>query len=80
MFRRAGLHDVRVIPLAMCLSGAAGFAIYQQLNQGTIDRARQAGQVTAEEAAAWWIALTRAAETETFFSAVLSFIAAGRMP
>jgi len=80
LFRRAGLHDVQVIPQAKCLSGAAGFAIYQQLNQGTIDRARQAGQVTAEEAAAWWIALTRAAETETFFSAVLGFIAAGRKP
>jgi ubiquinone/menaquinone biosynthesis C-methylase UbiE len=78
LFRRAGLRDVRVIPHAICLSGAAGFAIYEQLNQGTIDRARQAGQVTAEEVAAWWAALTRAAETETFFSAVLGFIAAGR--
>ena len=80
LFRRAGLQDVRVIPLAMCLSGASGFAIYRQLNQGTIERAMQAGQVTAEETAAWWFALTRAAENETFFSAVLGFIAAGRKP
>jgi ubiquinone/menaquinone biosynthesis C-methylase UbiE len=80
LFRRAGLRDVRVIPHAICLSGAAGFAIYQQLNQGTIDRARQVGQVTADEVAAWWAALTRAAEAETFFSAVLGFIAAGRKP
>lgn len=80
LFRRAGLQDVRVLPQAMCLSGAAGFAIYEQLNRGTIDRARQAGQVTADEAAAWWSALTGAAETETYFSAVLGFIAAGRKP
>ncbi len=80
LLRRAGLHDVQVIPHAICLSGAAGFAIYQQLNQGTIDRAGQAGQITAEEVAAWWAALTRAAEAETFFSAVLGFIAAGRKP
>ena len=80
LFRRAGLRDVRVIPHAICLSGAAGFAIYQQLNQGTIDRARQAGQLTAGEVADWWPALSRAAETETFFSAGLGFIAAGRKP
>ena len=33
LFRRAGLRDVRVIPHAICLSGAAGFAIYQQLTR-----------------------------------------------
>jgi ubiquinone/menaquinone biosynthesis C-methylase UbiE len=78
LFRQAGLQDVRVIPHAICFSGAAGFAIYQQLNQGTIDRAVHAGQITAEEVTGWWAALTRAAEAETFFSAVLGFIAAGR--
>ena len=80
MFRRAGLRDVRVVPHVICLSGAAGFAVYQQLNRGTIDRARQAGQVTAEEVAAWWAALERAGETEMFFTAVLGFIAAGCKP
>jgi ubiquinone/menaquinone biosynthesis C-methylase UbiE len=80
LFRRAGLRDVRVVPHAICFSGAAGFAVYQQLNRGTIDRARQSGQVTADEVAAWWGAMTRAAEAETFFSAVLGFIAAGRKP
>jgi ubiquinone/menaquinone biosynthesis C-methylase UbiE len=80
LFKRAGLRDVRVIPHAICFSGAAGFAVYQQLNRGTIDRAVHAGQVTADEVAAWWAALTRAAEAETFFSAVLGFIAAGRKP
>jgi ubiquinone/menaquinone biosynthesis C-methylase UbiE len=80
LFRRAGLQDVRVIPHALCFSGAAGFAVYQQLNRGTIDRARQAGQVTADEVADWWAALIQAAETETFFSAVLGFIAARRKP
>jgi ubiquinone/menaquinone biosynthesis C-methylase UbiE len=78
LFKRAGLHDVRVVPHALCFTGATGFAVYQRLNQGTIDRAVQAGQVTADEVAAWWGALTRAAEAETFFSAVLGFIAAGR--
>jgi len=80
LFRRAGLRDVRVVPHAICFSGAAGFAVYQQLNRGTIDRARQSGQVTADEVAAWWAALTQAAEAETFFSAVLGFIVAGRKP
>lgn len=80
VFRRAGLGDVRVVPHVICLSGAAGFAVYQQLNQGTIDRARQSGQVTEDEVAAWWAALTRAAEAETFFVAVLGFIAVGRKP
>ena len=80
LFRRAGLHEVRVVPHAICFSGAAGFAVYQQLNQGTIDRAVQSGQVTAGEVAAWWATLTRAAEAEAFFSAVLGFIVAGRKP
>jgi len=77
LFQRAGLRDVRVVPHALCFCGAAGFAVYQRLNQGTIDRAVQAGQVSASEAAAWWAALERAAEAETFLSAVLGFIAAG---
>ena len=77
LFQRAGLRDVRVVPHALCFCGAAGFAVYQRLNRGTIDRALQAGQVSATEAAAWWTALERAAEAETFFSAVLGFIAAG---
>jgi len=80
MFRRAGLRDVRVVPHVICLSGAAGFAIYQQLNRGTINRAVQAGQVTAEEAASWWAALERAGESDTFFTAVLGFIAVGSKP
>jgi ubiquinone/menaquinone biosynthesis C-methylase UbiE len=78
LFHRAGLRDVRVVPHALCFSGAAGFAVYQRLNQGTLDRAVQASRVSAREAAAWWAALERAAEAETFFSAVLGFIAAGR--
>ena len=78
LFHRAGLRDVRVVPHALCFSGAAWFAFYQQLNQGTIDRAEQAGQLSASEAAAWWASLERTAEAQTFFSAVLGFIAAGR--
>jgi ubiquinone/menaquinone biosynthesis C-methylase UbiE len=53
LFQRAGLHDIRVVPHAVCLSGAAGFAAYEQLNRGTIDRAMHAGQVTPGEVAAW---------------------------
>ena len=80
LFRQAGLGDVRVVPHVICLAGAAGYGIYQQLNQGTIDRATQAGQVTAEEVAAWWGALERAGETEMFFTAILGFIAVGSKP
>ncbi len=71
---------VGIGPHVICLSGTAGFANYQQLNQGTIDRAMQAGQVTASDAAAWWTALERAAQAETFFTANLGFIAAGYKP
>lgn len=77
LFQRAGLRDVRVVPHALCFSGTAGFAVYQRLNRGTIDRAVQTGQVSASDAAAWWAALERAAEAGTFFSAVLGFIATG---
>jgi len=77
LFQRAGLRDVRVVPHAICFTGAAGFAVYQRLNRGTIDQAVRAGQVSASEVAAWWAALERAAEAETFFSAVLGFIVAG---
>jgi len=80
LFQRAGLREVRVVSRALCFSGAAGFAAYQRLNRGPIDRARQAGQVSASDVAAWWAALERAAEAETFFSAVLGFIAAGSKP
>lgn len=52
---RPALREVRVVPHAPCFCGPAGFAVYQRLNQGTINRA-----------------------AETFFSAVLGFIAAGR--
>lgn len=78
MFERAGLRDVGVVPHALCFCGAAGFAVYRRLNQGTIDRAAQAGQLSASEAAAWWAGLESAAQAGTFFSAVLGFIAAGR--
>jgi len=70
-------RDVRVVPHALCFSGAAGFAVYQRLNKGTLDRAVQASRLSAREAAAWWAGLEQAAEAETFFSAVLGFIAAG---
>jgi ubiquinone/menaquinone biosynthesis C-methylase UbiE len=78
LFREAGLREVRVVPHALCFSGAAGFGVYRRLNQGTIDQAVQAGQLSASEAAAWWTGLERAGEAETFFSAVIGFIAAGR--
>ena len=78
LFQQAGLREVRVVPHALCFCGAAGFAVYQRLNRGTIDRAVQAGQLSAREAAAWWAGLERAAEAEMFFSTVLGFIATGR--
>ncbi len=80
LFQQAGLRDVRVVPHATCVSGAAGFAIYQQLNRGTIEQATQAGQVTISEADTWWADLERAAATETFFAANLGFITSGYKP
>jgi len=78
LFHRVGLVDIRVVPRAIALTGAGGFAIYQQLNQGTIARAIEAGEITADEAAAWWTASEQAAHSETFLSASLAFIVLGR--
>jgi len=80
LFQRVGLTDVRVVPHAICLSGAAGFAVYRQLNEGTIARAMQAGQITPAEVASWWAGLERAGAAEAFFSANLGFIVIGRKP
>ena len=80
LFQEAGLFDVRVVPHAFCLSGTAGFTIYQQVNRGTIERARQAGQVADGDVEAWWTALERAAGNQAFFAANLGFIAVGRKP
>jgi ubiquinone/menaquinone biosynthesis C-methylase UbiE len=80
LFQRAGLRDVRVVPHVMCFTGAAGFTVHQRVNRGTIDRARQAGQISASDVAAWWTAMERAAEAQTFFAANLGFIVAGRKP
>jgi len=80
LFRRVGLTDVRVVPHAICLSGAAGFAVYRQLNEGTIARAMRAGHITPAEVGAWWAALNWAAAAEAFFSANLGFIAVGKKP
>jgi ubiquinone/menaquinone biosynthesis C-methylase UbiE len=41
LFRRVGLRDVRVVPHVICLPGAAGFAIYQQLNRESLTGPRK---------------------------------------
>jgi ubiquinone/menaquinone biosynthesis C-methylase UbiE len=78
LFRKIGLVDVRVVPHPIVLTGDGGFALYQQLNRGTIQRAVQAGRITAGDAAAWWSGLGDAARTDTFFTVNLGFIVAGR--
>ena len=80
LFRRAGLADVRVVPHVVSLSGAVGFDMYRRLNEGTLARAVEVGQITATAVAAWWAGLERAAAAETFFAANLGFIVAGRKP
>jgi ubiquinone/menaquinone biosynthesis C-methylase UbiE len=78
LFRRIGLTDVRVIPHALCLTGAQGLAMYKQLNEGTIAAAMDAGRVTAADAATWWDALEQAGRDETFLVANLGFVVVGR--
>jgi ubiquinone/menaquinone biosynthesis C-methylase UbiE len=78
LFQRVGLADVRVIPQVIFVSGGAGFGVYQQLTRGTIERAVQLGQISATEATRWWADLEESAEAQTFFSANLGFIVAGR--
>ena len=52
--------------------------MYEQLNRGTIARATEAGQITADKAANWWAALQPAGRRGTFFSVNLGFIVTGR--
>jgi len=78
LFRRVGLADVRVVPHTVVLTGADGFATYRQLNQGTIARAVQDGQISPPEAKTWWGGLEQAANTDRFLSVNLGFIVAGR--
>ncbi len=80
MFRRTGLIDVCVVPHAIVLTGAGGFALYRQLNQGTIARAVKSGHIRPAEEAEWWADLGRAAEADTFCSVSLAFIVTGRRP
>ncbi|HET7016265.1 MAG TPA: methyltransferase domain-containing protein [Streptosporangiaceae bacterium] len=79
-FQRAGLQDIRVVPHAFCLTGAAGFGFYSQLNRGTIEAGRQAGKLSEDETAVWWAALEKAAQAEEFFVANLGFIVTGTKP
>jgi hypothetical protein len=80
LLHRAGLCDIQVLPHVLSLTGAAGFAMHSQLNRGTVDHARLAGQLTGSEVASWWQALEQSAREGTFYVANLGFIALGRKP
>ena len=80
LFRQVGLIHVRVVAHTVVLTGGSGFAMYQQLNQGTISRAVQAGDLSAHEEAAWWADLEQAARAGTFCAVNLGFIVTGRRP
>jgi ubiquinone/menaquinone biosynthesis C-methylase UbiE len=80
LFRRVGLIDVRVVAHTVVLTGASGFAMYQQLNQGTINRAVQNGHLSAHEEAAWWADLELTARAGTFCAVNLGFIVTGGRP
>jgi ubiquinone/menaquinone biosynthesis C-methylase UbiE len=78
LFRNSGLADVRVVAHAVVLTGASAFALYRQINHGTIARAVQSGHIAPAEETAWWADLQQAGETETFCAVNLAFIVAGR--
>jgi ubiquinone/menaquinone biosynthesis C-methylase UbiE len=78
LFCRAGLVDVRVLAQPAVLTGASGFALYRQSNQGTISRAVQGGHLTPSDEAVWWADLEHAAQTGTFCSVNLGFIVTGQ--
>ena len=78
LFRTVGLADVRVVSQPAVLTGANGFALYRQSNQGTISRAVQSGLISPSEEAAWWADLEHAAKTGTFCSVNLGFIVTGQ--
>ena len=78
LFCRAGLVDVRVLAQPAVLTGASGFALYRQSNEGTISRAVQSGHITPSDEADWWADLEHAAQTGTFCSVNLGFIVTGQ--
>ena len=80
LFRQVGLIHVRVVAHTVVLTGASGFAMYHQLNQGTISRAVQNGDLNAHQEAAWWADLEQAARAGTFCAVNLGFIVTGRRP
>jgi ubiquinone/menaquinone biosynthesis C-methylase UbiE len=80
LFRQVGLIDVRVFAHTVVLTGASGFAMYQQINQGTISRAVRNGDLSAHQEAVWWADLEQAARAGTFCAVNLGFIVTGRRP
>ena len=80
LFRRVGLLDVRVVAHPVVLTGSSGFALYRQVNQGTITRAVRAGHIGADQEATWWADLEQRAQADTFCAVNLGFIVTGRRP
>jgi ubiquinone/menaquinone biosynthesis C-methylase UbiE len=78
LFKRVGLLDVRLMAHPIVLTGADGFAMYRQLNRGTLARAVHEGHIGAGDVDTWWAALDQSARTNTFFSVNLGVIVSGR--
>jgi ubiquinone/menaquinone biosynthesis C-methylase UbiE len=78
LFHRVGLVDVRVVPCVTFVSGSDGLAVYQQLTRGTIARGVERGRLASADAETWWSGLQAMADADSFFTANLGFIVAGR--
>jgi SAM-dependent methyltransferase len=76
LFRTSGLADITVVPHVALIP----FALYQRVVGGTLERAAEAGALSAADLATWWHALEHAEQEGIFFAANLGFIVSGRKP
>ncbi len=76
LFQQVGLEDVRVDGRMMRID----YAFFQLAFHGILQRALEAGAVSAEELARFWTALAQAEQAQHFFAGSVGFIVSGRKP
>ena len=73
LLRERGVRGVQIIPHVVTTT----YSIFHRVVSGTIERAAQAGQLSADEVETWWRALEDASAARQFFAAFPGFIVCG---
>jgi ubiquinone/menaquinone biosynthesis C-methylase UbiE len=76
LYKDVGLKDVNIIPATLVLTDYTFTNGFWSLER-TAEQARDAGLITAAEAAAWVQSLQEAGQRDTFFNSVTAFIVTG---